>query len=113
MDGSTTGQGSTGLIGARKTIKRFFICELSLLVDDLPGEMCISKGEYEEFAKPDGSTELSGHIAPAITRFVAVWCVLSVLAPRQVSCGLRVVALSRLPQYISFQDPVSCCAPRS
>ena len=35
-------------------------------------EMCASMAEYNEFAAPDGSTALSGHIALVITRFVAV-----------------------------------------
>ena len=34
--------------------------------------MCASITEYDEFVAPDGSTELSGHIALANTRFVAV-----------------------------------------
>ena len=95
MDGSTTGQGFTALHGARRTIKRWVSDASDRFLWGTFLEMCNSKAEYDEVAAPGGSTELTGHIALANTRFVAVGACTSAQALRQESCGLRAVALSR------------------
>ena len=70
--GSTTGQGFTGLHRARRTIKRWVSDASDRFLWGTCRKMCTSKAEYDEVAAPGGSTELTGHIALANTRFVAV-----------------------------------------